>query len=179
MNKREFFNKVLNSKKDILEEFLSILNKNKIKYCVLGGVALNAYCEPVLTLDFDCVISQDSLEKIKIILKEKGFKFKAHPHTWEITKKGSDLRIQLQRNGRYQSFIEKAKKMEVLGYNVKVARKEDLLQGKIWDYKYKERNIVKKQKDLLDIIRLVKRYPHLKSFIPVDILKKIEDKEGN
>lgn len=177
MNERQFFNAVTDSKEDILYKFLNILNKNKISYCVLGGVALNAYCEPILTLDFDCVVSSSQLERLKNILKKEGFKFKSHPHTWELTSKNSDLRIQIQRNGRYQDFIDNAKELKVLGYKMKIAKKEDLLRGKIWAYKDKKRNVIKREKDLLDIKRLVKKYPSLKKQLPKEILKKIEKKE--
>lgn len=179
MNERYFFNAVTNSKDDILGKFLNILKKNKISYCVLGGVALNAYCQPILTLDFDCVISLNQLEKLKSILKKESFKFKSHPHTWEVKSKNSDLRIQIQKNARYQDFITNSKELKILGYKMKIAKKEDLLKGTIWAYQDKKRNIIKREKDLLDIRRLIKKYPSLRKELPKEILIKIEDKGVN
>lgn len=177
MNERRFFNAATNSSKDILYEFLNIINKNRILYCAIGDVALNACCEPILTLDSDCVISIKDLERLKNILKKEGFKFKSHPHTWEVKINNSDLRIQIQKNGRYQGFIENAKERKVLGYNMKVANKEDLLKGKIWAYLDKKRNIIKREKDLLDIKRFIRKYPSLKKQIPEEIWVDLETKE--
>lgn len=179
MNERCFFNAVTNSKDDILGKFLNILEKNKISYCVLGGVTLNAYCEPILTLDFDCVISLNQLEKLKNILKKENFKIKSNQHTCEVKSKNSDLRIQIQKNVRYQDFIGNSKELKVLGYKMKIAKKEDILRGKIWAYQDKKRNIIKRERDLLDRRRLIKKYPSLKKELPKEILIKIEDKEVN
>lgn len=60
---------------------------------MIGGVAINAYCEPVLTLDFDCVVIGEQIEKLKEELKRRKFKVNSPPHTWEITHKASDVRI--------------------------------------------------------------------------------------
>jgi hypothetical protein len=46
----------------------------------------------------------------------------------------SDLRIQLQTDLRYQDFISRAATHSVLGYKMKVASAEDVLQGKVWAY---------------------------------------------
>ncbi|MEK7449810.1 MAG: hypothetical protein AAB019_10060 [Planctomycetota bacterium] len=162
MTKQEFYRRITNSKKDLIKEFLGILHKLRIPYCVIGGVALNAYCEPMVTLDFDCVLHFDAISVIKKELLQKGFRIKTHPYTWEITRKGSDVRIQLQRDQRYQKFIKKAIKREVLGYQMKVAQKKDLLKGKIWAYCDPTRNTLKREKDRLDIRRLISKYPSLK-----------------
>ena len=173
MDERNFYNRVTNSRKDILGEFLSLLNNLNINYCVIEGVGLNAYCEPILTLDFDCVILKEKIEELKKVLKEKDFKLRSHPHTIEVSKKGSDLKIQIQKNGRYQEFIQNAKEKSVLGYKIMVASKEDLIKGKIWAYQDEKRNEIKRAKDLLDIKRLVNKYPSLKSLIPKELKKKI------
>lgn len=165
MNARKFFNKVTNSKFDIIEEFLKILKEKRIPYCVIGGFAINAYCEPLITLDFDCVIDEKRIGELKEVLKTKGFKVKTHPYTFEIKHPESDLRIQIQRDKRFQEFIKKAKIKKVLGYKIKVASKEDLLISKIWCMKDKTRNKLKREKDNLDIKRLVEKFPELKKIL--------------
>ncbi len=161
MTQQEFYNRVTNSKRDLIGEFLQILHTGQIPYCVIGGIAVNAYCEPMVTLDFDCAVVTERIEGLKEELKGKGFKIKSHPHTWEITHKASSVKIQLQRDERYQEFISRAKSHKVLGYEMKIAQKEDLLRGKLWAYHDKTRDELKRDKDLLDIKRLLQKYPEL------------------
>jgi len=71
------------------------------------------------------------------------------------------LRIQIQTDARYQSFLQGAKKKRVLGYELRVARAEDVLQGKLWAYSDPERRPSKRQKDLTDILRLVESHPEI------------------
>jgi hypothetical protein len=78
----------------------------------------------------------------------------------------SDLRIQLQTDPRYQTFIARSSIKEVMDYQMKVAAIEDVLQGKIWAYLDEQRRKSKRQKDLADIFRLVESYPHLKDLLP-------------
>ena len=78
----------------------------------------------------------------------------------------SDLRIQLQTDPRYQTFISRSSIKEVMGYEMKVAVVEDVLQGKIWAYSDEQRRKSKRQKDLADIFRLVEAYPRLKDLLP-------------
>jgi len=49
-----------------------------------------------------------------------------------------------------------------MGYKMKVATKEDLLHGKIWACQDQTRKKLKREKDALDIHRLIDRYPELK-----------------
>ncbi|MEW5767208.1 MAG: hypothetical protein AB1797_06215 [bacterium] len=175
MTKQEFYNKISNSKTDLISDFLDILHSKKIHYCVIGGVAINAHCEPLLTLDFDCVVIVEGIEKLKEDLKKRNYRVKTHPHTWEITHKASDLRLQIQRDERYQEFLKKAEVCNLLGYTMRLAGKEDILQGKIWAYEDLERNELKRAKDLLDIRRLVQRYPKLEKLLSEKIKRKIKE----
>jgi len=174
MIKREFYNRVTNSERDLIYEFLEILKREEIPYCVIGGMGVNAYCEPIITLDFDCVVVMERVEKLKEELKREGFRVKSDPHTWEITHKASDVRIQLQRDGRYQGFIRRAELRKILGYTMKVAQKEDILRGKIWTYSDPNRDQLKRDKDLLDIKRLVRRYPELEELWTDEIRERLK-----
>lgn len=52
------------------------LNKNRVKYLVIGGVALNLHGVPRATADLDLAveIEKKNLEKIAAVLKKIGFK---------------------------------------------------------------------------------------------------------
>ncbi len=173
MTGKEFLNNVSHSKKDVLQEFLCILKKNKIPFCVIGGLAVNAYAEPVVSLDLDVVVV---LSRIEFLLSRlpKSFRVKHFPHSVNIEKAGSDLRLQLQTDQRYEPFISRAVVKNVLGYKMPVARVEDVLQGKIWSAMDKTRRPSKRQKDLADILRLIENKKSLMRVIPSSLKKKLE-----
>ena len=165
MTKKEFMNSVIKGKKDILQQMLDLLNKVRIDYCVIGGLAVNAYVEPVVSLDLDLVIVTSATENLLKAAK-KIFNIEKFPHSMNLSSTKSELRIQLQTDPRYQIFIARSSKKEVMGYEMNVAAVEDILQGKIWAYSDEQRRKSKRQKDLADIYRLIEAYPHLKDLLP-------------
>ncbi|OGU73261.1 MAG: hypothetical protein A2V93_03065 [Ignavibacteria bacterium RBG_16_34_14] len=161
-----------NGTKDIVQLFLDKLNKLKIDYCVIGGLAVNAYAEPVASLDLDLVLAINDIGKLLEHVK-KDFSITKFEHSINLQHPDSDLRIQLQTDLRYQTFITNASKSKVLGYKMKVAALEDVLKGKVWAYSDEERRKSKRQKDLADIMRLIETHPHLHNLIPENIKKLI------
>lgn len=165
VTKKEFMNFVSNGKEDILQQMLDLLNEMRIDYCVIGGLAVNAYVEPVVSLDLDLVVVSKATENL-LKASEKIFRMEKFPHSVNLASTKSDLRIQLQTDPHYQTFIARSSIKEVMGYEMKVASIEDVLQGKIWAYLDEQRRMSKRQKDLADIFRLVESYPHLKDLLP-------------
>lgn len=165
MTKKEFINLISNGKEDVIGNFLKLLNDNAIDYCVIGGLGVNAYVEPVVSLDLDIVIVSGAIEKL-LMKAEKYFKIEHFPHSINLNSTRSDLRIQVQSDQRYQKFIPGSTIKDVMGYNMKVATIEDILTGKIWAYQDEERRNSKRQKDLADIFRITEKYPELKKLIP-------------
>lgn len=155
-----------------MQEFVNILKKKKIAFCIIDGLAVNAYAEPVVSLDLDAVIIVDRLKDLLIALKRK-YKIKKYPNSINISSPFSDLRIQIQTDPRYQDFIKKAKYKDILGYKLPVARIEDVLKGKIWVAQDKTRRPSKRQKDLADILRLVEAKKSLATLIPKSLKKKL------
>jgi len=150
---------------DILQQILDLLNMMKIDYCVIGGLAVNAYVEPVVSLDLDLIVFVDAIDPL-LKAAQKIFNIERFPHSMNLVSTKSDLRIQLQTDPRYQTFISRSSIKEVMGYEMKVAVVEDVLQGKIWAYSDEQRRKSKRQKDLADIFRLVEAYPRLKDLLP-------------
>jgi len=170
MTKKEFMNIISNGQEDLLQQFLDLLKKLKIDYCVIGGLAVNAYVEPVVSMDLDIVVVAKEFDRL-IKASAKIFKIEKFPHSLNLSNPKTDLRIQLQTDSRYQLFIPRASVKEVMGYKMKVATIEDVLQGKIWAYSDEERRKSKRQKDLADIFRLVETFPQLKDLLPESIKK--------
>ena len=172
MTAKEFITRLANGTRDLLQEFINILEHNKIPYCIIGGLAVNAYTEPVVSLDLDVVVAAKDSDQL-IALLPKDFTVKIEKHSVNISTSFSDLRIQLQSDDRYQTFIGRAQRKKVLGYVLPVASLEDVLQGKLWAYTDSERRSSKRQKDLADIMRLVESNPEILSTPAGKIAKEI------
>jgi len=67
MTKKEFMNSVSNGQEDVLQQLLDLLNEMKIDYCVIGGLAVNAYVEPVVSLDLDLVVVAEKADIFRLI----------------------------------------------------------------------------------------------------------------
>lgn len=57
------------------EEFLRLLNKHKVKYCIVGAYAFGLYAEPRYTKDLDILIEPtlENGKKVVTVLKDFGF----------------------------------------------------------------------------------------------------------
>ena len=51
MTKKEFFKAVSNGEEDVIQIFLDALSTANVDYRVIGGLAMNVYAEPVVSLD--------------------------------------------------------------------------------------------------------------------------------
>ncbi len=172
MDDRQFTNRVTNSQEDFLQNFLDLLKDLDAPFCVIGGLAVNAYTEPVVSLDLDLVVISDRVEELTKLL-ERRFTVHKFPHSINVSSHASDLRIQLQTDPRYQDFIARASQQTVLGYDIPVAALEDVLQGKIWAFSDPTRRPSKRQKDLADIMRLVETHPRLSALLPAQLRERL------
>lgn len=114
------------------------------------------------------MIATDSIEKLKKAAAAT-FVIKEFSHRLNLSSSASKLRIQIQTDWWYQEFFDRATKKIILGYELRTAALEDVLQGKIWAYSDSECRQSKRQKDLADILRLTERYPHLIALLPEPI----------
>jgi len=175
MTDKEFLNALANGQSDIVQMLLDILNVTGSRYCIIGGLAVNAYVEPVVSLDIDIVVSIENIETTVIAAQKRGLTIERFEHSVNITSPHSDLRILIQIDQRYQEFIPRAKKKNVLGYTMSVADLNDILQGKVWAYMDETRRKSKRQKDLADIFRIVEAYPQLETKLPPNLQEELEE----
>ncbi|MBE7433044.1 MAG: nucleotidyl transferase AbiEii/AbiGii toxin family protein [Anaerolineales bacterium] len=159
---------------NLLENLIALLRDRDIQFCVIGGQAVNAYVEPLVSLDLDLVVAVHQIERVESLL-EKQFTVKRFPHSLNISMPGSDVRVQVHTDARYASFLERASTRTVLGMELPVANVEDILQGKVWAVSDTERRGSKRQKDLADIARILESYPNLRSKVPQEILSRLMD----
>ena len=172
MKALSFWKAVSLDKSNLLEEVFALLDEHHLRFCVIGGQAVNAYVEPLVSLDLDLVVAVGQLGQVSKLMR-KHFQVEAFPHSLNITSPGSNLRVQFQTDPRYGEFVERASIREVLGLQLPVASVEDVLQGKIWAASHPERRSTKRRKDLLDIERLLEAYPALKARVPEEILSQL------
>lgn len=157
---------------NLLDRLLALLADNQIHYCVIGGQAVNAYVEPLVSLDLDLAVSVEQLAQVERLLAEQ-FSVRRYAHSLNVTLPGSDLRVQIQTDPRYARFPERATAKEILGMTLPVADIADVLQGKVWAASDPERRGSKRQKDLADIARMLEAYPALRTAVPDEILQRL------
>lgn len=152
----------------LLERLLEKLDAAGAPYCVIGGQAVNAYVEPLVSLDLDLAIAAPDLERLLPTLGY-GFDVERFEHSVHLRASDSDLRVQFRLDPRYAAFVPRRELRSVLGHELPVARLEDVLAGKVWAVSDPARRASKRQKDLADIARLLERYPELSALVPREI----------
>jgi hypothetical protein len=172
MQAATFWRTVTMDHADLLERTLQILEEAGARYCVIGGQAVNAYAEPVVSLDLDLAFAPGEIERL-LALFGPPIRVERFEHSVNLSAPDSDLRIQLQVDPRYLDFPARAEMREVLGHRLPVATLGDLVRGKVWAASDPSRRASKRQKDLADIARLLENHPELRQLIPEAILRRL------
>ena len=157
---------------NLLERLLALLREHTVSFCVVGGQAVNAYVDPLVSLDLDIVVGAPDLPRVLALL-EPLFQLQRFPHSVNLSAPGSDLRVQFQTDSRYAAFVDRATEQDVLGIRMPVAAVDDVLQGKVWAAQDESRRPSKRQKDFADIARLIEAYPQLRARVPADVLARL------
>lgn len=172
MRAEEFWKAVTVDRANLLDDVLAGLRAADARFCVIGGVAVNAYVEPVVTLDVDIVIAAADQARVEAALA-KGFTLERHAHGLNVSRADSDLRVQVRLDPRYEAFVDRSVPRSVLGLTLPVAAVGDLLQGKLRAVQDTSRGPSQRQKDLADIARLLEYGPQLRDRIPADVLARL------
>jgi hypothetical protein len=167
-----FWKAVARDQSNFLEDLIALLEQYRVRYCLIGGQGVNAYAEPLVSLDLDLAVAVDQLPLVTDLLAER-FHLERFPHSLKVSMDGSDLRVRIQTDGRCARFPEGASVREVLGISLPVAAVEDVLAGNVWAAQDPARRPSKRRKDLLDIERLLEAHPELRDRVPSEILDRI------
>ena len=167
-----FWKTVTMDQSNLLDQLIALFSEHRTRFCVIGGQAVNAYAEPVVSLDLDMVVSTEQLEELESVLR-RTFKLERFPNSLNVSLPESDLRIQIQTDSRYADFLVRAEPRSILGLTLPVASLEDLLQGKIWAVQDPTRPPSMRQKDLADIARLLEAHPKLLERIPQEVQERL------
>ena len=172
IDRRTFWNTVTVDRSDLLDRLIALLRDRGVRFCVIGGQAVNAYVEPVVSLDLDIVVAVEDLSGLTDVLASH-FRVERFEHSVNVSAEGSDLRVQIQLDPRYPPFVEHASERDILGERLPLARMEDVLQGKIWAAQDPQGRASTRQKDLADIARLIEAEPALRAHVPQDVLARL------
>jgi hypothetical protein len=176
MTASEVFESMTGSGSSDFAVLVDVLNTHG-PWCLIGGLAVNCYVEPVYTLDADIIVVSSEVPTIKQELVEKGFSIHEVPHSMNARMAGSDLRIQFSLDPRYQDFLGETMVREVLGQQVPVASLDNVIRGKIWAWSDESRRPTKRKKDELDLMRILETYPEMRSVMPKEIRAQLPETE--
>ena len=104
---RDYWKTVTVDLSDLLDRLLARLREHQVPFCVIGGQAVNAYAEPVVSLDVDLVIAAEAIATAVGIF-EREFHVERFEHSVNVSAEGSDLRVQIQTDRRYTDFVQRA-----------------------------------------------------------------------
>src|SRR5580693_4386558 len=109
-----FWKAVAKDKSNFLEGLIALLSEHRIRYCVIGGQGVNAYAEPLVSLDLHLVVAVDQMEEVEKLLATR-FHLERFPHSLNVSEPGSQLRVQIQTDPRYFDFTARSAEQEILG----------------------------------------------------------------
>jgi hypothetical protein len=127
---------------NVFEEFKRLvmdLEKNRVRYALVGGVAMAFYTEPRFTRDIDLLVDSEDYEKILGILQKDGYFKSASP--WTFREVGIELHrfmkvtpqdeilidILLAKEEEVKRIIQNAVEAESEEGRVMIAGKKDLI----------------------------------------------------
>jgi hypothetical protein len=153
---------------------VATLERREIPWCMIGGLAVNHWAkEPMATADVDVVIAAERVEEAVKALRAAGFT--AKQFKWSVNLKGrSKVTVQISTEEVYHTFPGRSVPADIHGILMRVASLPDTLRGKILAWQDPERRASKRQKDLLDVMRLVEAHPKLRKLLPAALVKKIK-----
>ena len=142
-------------------------------FCLIGGLAVNHYAEPVVTLDADFAVAADA--GLVKALQRRGFEVEAFAHSINARFPGSRLRLQITVNFRYAGFPARAVPGRLFDLDMPVACLPDLVQGKLWALQDERRRASKRAKDRADLIRLCEARAEAVALIPPGLVVEVDE----
>lgn len=175
MTMRQFYDWQTAGGGDDVSRLVATLERREIPWCMIGGLPVNHWArEPIATADVEVVIAAERIDEAVKALGAAGFtpkKFK-----WSVNLKGhSKVSVQISTEAAYREFPGRSVPADIHGILMRVASRPDTLRGKILAWQDAKRRASKRQKDLLDIMRLVEAHPKLRKLLPAELLQKIAE----
>jgi len=132
---------------NVFEEFKRLvleLEKQEVRYALVGGVAMAFYTEPRFTRDIDLLVDSNDLDKVKDILEKDGYFESASPWTFR------NVAIELRR------FLKVVNEEDEMMIDILVAKDEDvtmIIRNAVEAESEEGRVMVANKKDLIRLKR--------------------------
>jgi len=172
MSALAFWKAVVQDKINFLERVIGLLDESGFAYCVIGGVAVNAYADPVVTMDLDMVLGRADFAPARQML-EKHFKVQEFEHSLNVYDPGSKLQVQLQKDVELSEILERAERRDVMDLVIPVAAPRDLFRLKLAAAMEPKRRESKRLKDFTDLRRLIDAFPSLEAEVPAELRSRL------
>jgi hypothetical protein len=169
----EIYDRVVAQGSTTFGEVIAVLEEAGTQYAVIGGLAVNAYVEPLFTADADIVIALNEIDHFTEALLGRGYTVERYAFSLNFRKAGSDLILQISTDPVYQGFLDRTVKKSVLDVQANVASLRDLVEGKIRAWSDSERRLSKRAKDQTDLFRIAERYAEMIELLPEKLRKEI------
>src|SRR5439155_6334009 len=91
MTAAELFESITNGGTSDFGEVVRVLAQDDIKWCLIGGLAVNCYVEPVFTADADFVVVSGMVDIVAEKLAQKGFRISQFEFSVNAQKPASEL----------------------------------------------------------------------------------------
>jgi hypothetical protein len=129
-----------------------------VEFLVIGGHAVNAYCEPRVTLDVDFLVRRDDLGRWKDLLLAEGFKLDYEGPTFVRFNPpyGTDWRLDLMlvNAETFRKLRAAAQTKKLLSIESLVPRPEHLIALKL--HALKHGHPERFEKDFIDVVALTR-----------------------
>jgi hypothetical protein len=174
MTERQFYDWQTAGGGGDVQRLVEVLDGLEIPWCMIGGLAVNHWAaEPLATADVDIVVAAQRVEEAVAALETAGFQ--AERFEWSINLTGSShVSVQISTEVFYCDFPARSVPADVHGITMRVASLEDTLAGKVAAWSDHRRRPSKRQKDLLDVMRLVESHPELREELPAELCERID-----
>jgi len=90
MKALSFWKAVTLDKSNLLDKVFALLYEHGVRFCVIGGQAVNAYVEPLVSLDLDLAVAVGQVDEVRQLM-EGHFKTEVFPHSINVSSVGFEL----------------------------------------------------------------------------------------
>lgn len=163
---------IVSEEKTFYSDFLDILEDCRIYYCLLGGIAVNCYTDPLENQDLELVVKSDQLDALILTLK-KQFIVERTADYFKVYEKPQTTQVRILLGDRYQPFVGRAQLHNILDFEYPVASLKDVLKAKEWSAMGKNTRPTERQKDLADIARILAVKPSMDKSLPMKLRKQL------
>ncbi len=163
----------------IFREIINQLEKNDIKYLIIGGVAVNLYGHPRVTKDLDLMISfeKENTDKFIEIMNKLSFKPRVPVDPVQLADKSMRDFWKNEKNMKVFSFYNTENDFEII---------DIMIQDDIdFDLAYEKRQIMSdgvigvSVVDINDLIRLKEIANRPRDKDDIEVLKKLKELKGH